>query len=82
MSFHCPAQLGSDRLSIDFIRKWRLKCRAVSDSLEQIGDRLFTFTRLPAANGRMRTTNAIERIHEEFKRCIKTRTVLPSAEAA
>ena len=29
-----------------------------------------------------RTTNAIERLHEEFKRRIKTRTVLPSAETA
>jgi hypothetical protein len=27
-------------------------------------------------------TNAIERLHEEFKRRIKTQTVLPSAEAA
>jgi putative transposase len=27
-----------------------------------------------------RTTNAIERLHEEFKRRIKTQTVLPSAE--
>ena len=29
-----------------FLRKWHLKCRAVSDSLEEAGDRLFTFTRL------------------------------------
>ena len=29
-----------------------------------------------------RTTNAIERLHEEFKRRIKTRAVLPSAETA
>jgi len=29
-----------------FLRKWRLKCRAVADSLEEAGDRLFTFTRL------------------------------------
>ena len=28
-----------------FLRKWRLKCRAVADSLEEAGDRLFTFTR-------------------------------------
>jgi transposase-like protein len=25
-----------------FIRKWRLKCRAVADSLEEAGDKLFT----------------------------------------
>jgi transposase-like protein len=29
-----------------------------------------------------RTANAIERLHEEFKRRIKTQTVLPSAETA
>jgi transposase-like protein len=29
-----------------------------------------------------RTTNAIERLHEEFKRRIKTQTVLPSSETA
>ena len=30
-----------------FLRKWQLKCRAVAESLEEAGDRLFTFTRLP-----------------------------------
>ena len=66
-----------------FIRKWRLKHRAVADSLEEAGDRLFTFTRLPPSQWRSaRTTNAIERLHEEFKRRIKTQTVLPSAETA
>jgi hypothetical protein len=34
-----------------FLRKWRLKCRAVADSLEEAGDRLFTFTRLPPPSG-------------------------------
>ena len=29
-----------------FIRKWRLKSRAVADSLEEAGDKLFTFTRI------------------------------------
>src|SRR6202158_5179785 len=66
-----------------FIRKWRLKCKAVADSLEEAGGRLFTFTRLPADQWKSaRTTNAIERLHEEFKRRIKTQTVLPSAEPA
>src|SRR5487761_963883 len=49
-----------------FIRKWRLKHRAVADSLEEAGDRLFTFARLPPSQWRSaRTTNAIERLHEE-----------------
>jgi putative transposase len=66
-----------------FIRKWRLKHRAVVDSLQEAGDQLFTFTRLPPSQWRSaRTTNAIERLHEEFKRRIKTQTVLPSAETA
>jgi putative transposase len=66
-----------------FLRKWRLKCRAVADSLEEAGDRLFTFTRLPVSQWKSaRTTNAVERLHEEFKRRIKTQTVLPSAETA
>ena len=66
-----------------FVRKWRLKCHAVADSLEEAGDRLFTFARFPESQWKsIRTTNAIERLHEEFKRRIKTQTVLPSAETA
>jgi hypothetical protein len=66
-----------------FLRKWRLKCRAVADSLEEAGAHLFTFTRLPESQWKSaRTTNAIERLHEEFKRRIKTQTLLPSAETA
>jgi putative transposase len=64
-----------------FLRKWRLKCRAVADSLEEAGDRLFTFTRLdPSQWKSARTTNAIERLNEEFRRRIKTQTVLPCAD--
>jgi transposase-like protein len=66
-----------------FLRKWRLRCPAVAVSLEEAGERLFTFTQLPCSQWRSaRTTNAIERLHEEFKRRIKTQTVLPSAETA
>jgi transposase-like protein len=66
-----------------FLRKWRLKCQAVADSLEEAGEALFAFTRLPSCQWKSaRTTNAIERLHEEFKRRIKTQTVLPSAETA
>jgi putative transposase len=66
-----------------FLRKWRLKCRAVADSLEEAGERLFAFARLPPSQWKSaRTTNAVERLHEEFKRRIKTQTVLPSAETA
>ena len=68
-----------------FIRKWRLKCRAVADSLEEASAKLFTFTRFPKSQWKsIRTSNAIvvrqahhEGLHEEFKRRIKTQTVLP-----
>ena len=66
-----------------FLRKWRLKCKAVADSLEEAGDLLFAFTRLdPSQWKSARTTNAIERLNEEFRRRIKTQTVLPDAETA
>ena len=51
-----------------------MKCRAVADSLEGAGDRLFTFTRFPPSQWRSIRT------YEEFKRRIKTQTVLPCAE--
>jgi len=86
--------------------EWRLKCKAVApfgdariacravDSLEEAGDRLFSFTRLdPSQWKSARTTNApsrrmhafacravIERLNEEFRRRIKTQTVLPCPE--
>jgi putative transposase len=41
------------------------------------------FARLPPSQWRSaRTTNAIERLHQEFKRRIKTQTALPSAKTA
>jgi transposase-like protein len=65
-----------------FIRKWRLKCPAAA-SLEEAGNKLFSFTRVPKSQWKsIRTSNAIERLHEEFKRRIKTQTVLPSVETA
>jgi putative transposase len=76
-----PQEIAARRRA--FLRKWRLKCRAVADSLEEAGERLFAFTRLPPSQWKSaRTTNAVERLHEEFKRRIKTQTVLPSAETA
>ncbi len=76
-----PREIEAKRKA--FIRKWRLKHKPVADSLEEAGDKLFTFTRFPPSQWKsIRTSNAIERRHEEFKRRIKTQTVLPSAETA
>ena len=66
-----------------FLRKWRLKCPAVAASLEEAGEKLFTFLRFPPEQWRsIRTTNAVERLHEEFKRRIKTQCLLPCAATA
>ncbi len=74
-------QAGQKRKA--FLAKWRLRCRGVADSLEEAGERLFTFLRYPPTQWRsLRTTNAIERLHEEFKRRIKTQCALPNAETA
>jgi transposase-like protein len=51
--------------------------------IEKAGDKLFTFTRFPKSQWKsIRMSNAIERLHEEFKRRIKTQTALPFAETA
>ena len=66
-----------------FLAKWKLRYRPVATSLEEAGERLFTFGRYPPEQWRSsRTTNAIERLHEEFKRRIKTQCLLPCAETA
>src|ERR687895_374833 len=66
-----------------FLARWKLRCRPVATSLEEAGERLFTFLRYPPDQWRsLRTTNAIERLHEEFKRRIKTQCLLPCAETA
>lgn len=64
-----------------FLHKWRLKCRAVAASVAEAGERLFCFIRLhPALWKAVRTTNAIEQLNREFRRRIKTQTLLPCAE--
>ena len=44
-----------------FIRKWRLRHRPVANSLEEAGDRLFTFTRLPPSLMAKRANNKRDR---------------------
>jgi putative transposase len=65
-----------------FQKKWKLKCAAVISSLEEAGDELFTFTHFPPSQWKaLRTTNAIERINEEFRRRTKTQASLPNEAA-
>jgi transposase-like protein len=65
-----------------FIKKWRLRCPAVVESLNEAGEELFTFLRFPASQWKaLRTTNALERINEEFRRRTKTQASLPGQDA-
>lgn len=65
-----------------FEKKWALKCAAVMTSLAEAGDELFTFTHFPPSQWKaLRTTNAIERINEEFRRRTKTQASLPNEDA-
>ena len=61
-----------------FTKKWRLRCPAVVECLEEAGDDLFSFLRFPRAQWKaLRTTNALERINGEFRRRTKTQASLP-----
>jgi putative transposase len=71
-----------DQARARFVRKWRLRCPAVIECLEEAGDELFTFLRFPKAQWKaLRTTNALERINEEFRRRTKTQASLPGQDA-
>jgi putative transposase len=65
-----------------FLRKWRLRCKAVVSSFEEAGDELFTFLQFPPSQWKaLRTTNALERINGEFRRRTKTQASLPDEDA-
>ena len=64
-----------------FMRKWRLRCKAVVSSFEEAGE-LFTFLEFPQSQWKaLRTTNALERVNEEFRRRTKTQASLPGEDA-
>jgi putative transposase len=66
-----------------FERTWAKRCPGIITSLREGGDELLTFFRFPKAQWKtLRTTNVIERLHEEFRRRVKTQGSLPSEEAA
>lgn len=71
-----------EKARVAFTRKWKLRCKAVVNSLEEAGDELFTFLGFPASQWKsLRTTNALERINEEFRRRTKTQASLPGEDA-
>jgi transposase-like protein len=66
-----------------FLAKWRKLCPSVAASLGEAGEELLTFYRFPASQHKsLRTTNAVERLQEEFRRRVKTQASLPSEKAA
>jgi putative transposase len=66
-----------------FERTWGKRCPGVVTSLREGGDELLTFFRFPKTQWKtLRTTNVIERLHEEFRRRVKTQGSLPGEDAA
>ena len=66
-----------------FERTWGKRCPGVVASLREGGDELLTFLTYPGAQWKtLRTTNTIERLHEEFRRRVKTQGSLPNEDAA
>src|SRR2546428_3836287 len=66
-----------------FERAWAKRCSGVVTSLREGGDELLTVFAFPKAQWKtLRTTNTIERLHEEFRRRVKTQGSLPSEDAA
>ena len=52
------------------------------ECLDEAGEDLFTFLRFPPSQWKaLRTTNALERINEEFRRRTKTQASLPGQDA-
>jgi len=65
-----------------FRTKRRRLCRGFVESLDEAGDDLFTFLAFPRSPWKaLRTTNALERINEEFRRRTTTQAMLPSEDA-
>jgi len=66
-----------------FERTWGKQCPGVVTSLREGGGELLTFFTFPKTQWKtLRTTNTIERLHEEFRRRVKTQGSLPSEDAA
>jgi transposase-like protein len=71
--------LAAARRAYDrFRRVWRPRSESVVRSIEEAGLELLAFYAFPRSQRRsLRTTNAIERLHEEFRRRVKTQAAQP-----
>lgn len=62
-----------------FHKKWKRRWEPVARSLAEAGEELLTFYRYPKGQWKsLRTTNAVERLNEEFKRRTKTQGSFPT----
>jgi putative transposase len=78
---YAPSVEEALNLRSQFVAKWKNKCPQVVKSFEEAGDELFTYLRFPPTQWKsLRTTNAIERLNEEFRRRVKVQGVQPSSE--
>jgi transposase-like protein len=79
---YAPSAADVGRARAAFVKKWRGRCSGVVVSLQEAGEELFTFLQFPVTQWKaLRTTNALERINEEFRRRTKTQASLPSEAA-
>ena len=79
---YADSRAAVDQAHGRFLKKWRLRCPAVIECLDEAGEDLFTFLRFPPSQWKaLRTTNALERINEEFRRRTKTQASLPGPDA-
>jgi transposase-like protein len=80
---YAPDRAAAEKARDSFLTKWKKLCPSVAASLEEAGEELLTFYGFPASQHKsLRTTNAIERLQEEFRRRVKTQASLPSEKAA
>jgi putative transposase len=80
---YAPSADAARAAFVAFERTWAKRCPGVVTSLREGGEELLTFFRFPRPQWKtLRTTNVIERLHEEFRRRVKTQGSLPSEDAA
>jgi len=66
-----------------FVAKWEKCLPKVVTSLREAGEELLTFYRLPPSQWKcVHSTNAIERLNEEFRQRVKTQGALPAGQTA
>lgn len=80
---HARDGLAARKAYQAFVAKWSRLCPPVARSLEEAGEELLTFYELPRALWKaIRSTNALETLHREFRRRTKTQGSFATEQAA